>query len=94
MLGKIKSIIDNTVIVDLELELEKIGNLINRYVIIKSEDENIVGEIIDIKEKDAYINIVGNIIDGKFVFGEFLSRDLLILLISILFVLRFFLVSM
>ena len=32
--------------------------------------------------------------DGKFVFGEFLSRDLLILLISILFVLRFFLVSM
>lgn len=69
MLGNITSIIDNTVIIELKIDLKKVDNLINRYVIIQGNDNNIVGEIVDIRNNEAYINIVGSIIDGKFVFG-------------------------
>jgi len=69
MLGKIKSIIDNTVIVDLTVNLEEVDSLLNLYVLIKDEQTNIVGEIVEIKNNEAYINIVGEIIDNKFVFG-------------------------
>lgn len=69
MLGNISSIVDNTVIVDLKIDLQKVDNLINRYVVIKSTEEVIVGEIIDIQENQAYITIVGSIVDNEFVFG-------------------------
>ena len=69
MLGDIISIIENTVIVDLKIDLKKVDNLINKYAIIQGKDDNIVGEIVDIKNNEAYINIVGSIIDNKFVFG-------------------------
>ena len=69
MLGNIISIIDNTVVIDLKIDLKKVDNLINRYVIIQGTDNKIVGEIIDIKNNEAYINIVGSIIDDRFVFG-------------------------
>ena len=69
MLGNITSIIDNTVIIELKIDLKKVDNLINRYVIIQGNDNNIVGEIVDIRNNEAYINIVGSIIDDKFVFG-------------------------
>ena len=69
MLGKIKTIIDNTVIIDLSINLEEVDNLLNLYVLIKDGKTNIVGEIVEIKEQEAYINIVGEIINNKFVFG-------------------------
>ena len=69
MLGNITSIIDNTLIIELKIDLKKVDNLINRYVIIQGNDNNIVGEIVDIRNNEAYINIVGSIIDDKFVFG-------------------------
>ena len=69
MLGNIISIIENTVIIDLKIDLKKVDNLINRYVIIQNKEEKIIGEIVDIKNNEAYINIVGSIVDDKFVFG-------------------------
>lgn len=69
MLGSITSIIDNTVIIELKIDLKKVDNLINKYVIIQGNDNNIVGEIVDIRNNEAYINIVGSIINNKFVFG-------------------------
>ena len=69
MLGSITSIIDNTVVVDLKVDLKKVDNLINKYVVIKGTDETIVGEIIDIKENSAYITIIGSIENNQFVFG-------------------------
>ncbi len=69
MLGSISSIVDNTVIVDLKINLTEIDNLINRYVVIKGNKETIVGEIIDIKENKAYITIMGSIENNQFVFG-------------------------
>ena len=55
MLGNIISIIDNTAVIDLKIDLKKVDNLINRYVIIQGTDNKIVGEIIDIKNNEAYI---------------------------------------
>ena len=69
MLGKIKSIIDNTVIVDLTINLEEVDSLLNLYVLIKDGKTNIVGEIVEIRENEAYINIVGEIINNQFIFG-------------------------
>ena len=69
MLGNISSITDNTVIVDLKIDLNKVENLINKYVVIKGTDETIVGEIIDIKDNKAYITIMGSIENNEFIFG-------------------------
>ena len=69
MLGNISSIVDNTVIVDLKIDLNKVENLINKYVVIKGTDETIVGEIIDIKDNKAYITIMGSIENNEFIFG-------------------------
>ena len=69
MLGSISAIIDNTIIVDLKVDLKKVDNLINKYVIIKGTSETVVGEIIDIKDTQAYITLIGSIENNQFVFG-------------------------
>jgi len=69
MLGKIIAIEDNFVIVDLKIDIEKSNNIINKYALLKSNKINIVGEILNIKENNAYINILGEIINDQFVFG-------------------------
>ena len=69
MLGKIFSIEENTVIVDLKIDLEKEENLLSRHVIMKDDKRNIVGEIVDIKNNQAYINLLGEIINDEFIFG-------------------------
>ncbi len=69
MLGKIVSIEDNTVIVDLEIDLEKTENLLSHHVIMKDDKRKIVGEIVDVKNNQAYINLLGEIIKDNFVFG-------------------------
>ena len=69
MLGKIIAIEENTVIVDLSVNLEKTDNLISLHVLMQDEKRNIVGEIVDVKENKAYINLLGEIIKNDFVFG-------------------------
>ena len=69
MLGKIIAIEENTVIVDLSVNLEKTDNLISLHVLMQDEKRNIVGEIVDVKENKAYINLLGEIIKNNFVFG-------------------------
>lgn len=69
MLGNIISIEENTVLLRLNIELEKFENLINVHVVLDDEKRKIVGEITDIKEKIAYINLLGEIVNDKFVFG-------------------------
>lgn len=69
MLGNISSIIENTIIIKLEVDLKKISNLINKYVIIQDENNNIIGEISDINDNEAHVNILGSMVNGKFVFG-------------------------
>ena len=69
MLGKIVTIEDNTVCVNLDVDINKVENLISLHVLMKDKKRNIVGEITDIKENVAYINLIGEIVDDKFVFG-------------------------
>lgn len=69
MLGKIIGIEENIVFVKLGIPAEQFQNLINIYVIMEDEARKIVGEIVNIKEDVASINLLGEIIDDKFVFG-------------------------
>ena len=69
MLGNIIGIEENVILLKLNVELEKMQNLINLYVVFEEEKKLMVGEIIDIKDSIAYVNLVGEFINEKFVFG-------------------------
>lgn len=69
MLGKIIGIEENIVFVKLSISANEFQNLINIYVIMEDEVRKIVGEIVHIKEDIASINLLGEIIDDKFIFG-------------------------
>ena len=69
MLGKIIAIEDNIVIVKLSADLNKTKNIFNLYVMMQNDDNNIIGEVTDLKEGCAYINILGEIHDDNFVLG-------------------------
>ena len=69
MLGKIIGIEDGIVSLKLELDPEKMQNIVNLYVIMEDTDKRIVGEIVGLNENIAKISMVGEIIDDKFVTG-------------------------
>ena len=69
MLGNIQGIEDNIVILKLSIDLEKIKNLIGIHVEIKDDDDILIGEIINVKDGLAYINLLGEMVNGEFVFG-------------------------
>ncbi len=69
MLGNIIGIDANIVNVKLTLNINEVQSLINLYVILEDSVEKVVGEITDIKDGVAFINMLGQIKDGKFVSG-------------------------
>lgn len=69
MLGNIIGVEENTVLIKLNIDLNKFDSLINLHVIMENGDRKIVGEIADIKENVAYVNLLGEIINNRFVFG-------------------------
>ena len=69
MLGKIISIEDNTVKIKLEIEVDKVGSLSNLLVSMQDDDRKYIGEITNIEKQTADINLLGEIINEKFVFG-------------------------
>lgn len=69
MLGKIIGIEDNTVLLKLNVNLEEMQNIINLYVLFEDNDKKIIGEIADIKQNVAYINLVGEFNNDNFLFG-------------------------
>lgn len=69
MLGKIIGIDENQVLLKLNIRADEFSNLINVHVVMEEGKKKIVGEIINIKDEIAYINLLGEIINGKFVFG-------------------------
>lgn len=69
MIGNIIGIDGNTVIVKLSLKMTEVQNLVNLYVVMEDSRQRVVGEITDIKDGLAYINMVGEIRDGHFVSG-------------------------
>ena len=69
MIGDIIGIDENVVTVKLSINIEEVQSLINFYVIMDDGDRKIIGEIIDISDGNAYINLAGEMIDNSFVAG-------------------------
>ena len=69
MLGKILGIDENQVLLKINLDLEKYPSLIGNHLIMEDTQRRCVGEITDIKEGIAYINLLGEIKNNKFVYG-------------------------
>ena len=69
MLGNIIGIVENEILLKLAIDVNKFENLINIHVVMEDGNRKLVGEIIDIKDGIAHINLLGEIINDKFVFG-------------------------
>ena len=69
MIGKRIGIEENIIYVQLKEEILKTKNIINLHVTLNDSDGKIIGEITDIKDGIAYINLLGELINDKFVFG-------------------------
>ena len=69
MLGKIVAIEGNIVSVELEIDLTKFQSLLNLHVVMQEPTRTIIGEIVDINAKIAYVNLLGEIINNEFVYG-------------------------
>lgn len=69
MFGKIIGIEENIVSIKLLIEVDKIQSLLNLYVVMEEGEKRSVGEIINIKDGIASVNLLGEIINDKFVFG-------------------------
>lgn len=69
MLGTIIGIEENIVLIRLNIELDKYQSLLNLHVIMEDSQNKIVGEIDNIKDGIAYVNMLGEFHDNKFVFG-------------------------
>ena len=69
MLGKIVGIQENTVYLKLNVNLNEMQSIINLYVLLEDKERKMIGEIVDIKTDIANINLVGEFIDDKFLFG-------------------------
>ena len=77
MLGNIIGVEGNLVFLQLDAEILNVKNVINLYVNMKFEETQIVGEVIEISDQIATINLIGEIIDNKFVFGVLRKPSLL-----------------
>ncbi len=69
MLGNIIGIEENRIILKLNVKIEELQNIINLYVMIDDGEKKIIGEIEEIKDNLAYINLKGEFIDNDFKFG-------------------------
>ena len=69
MLGNIIGIEENIVLINLNIDLNRVQNLINLMVIMESEERRIIGEIINIKQNIAYVNLLGELKGENFIYG-------------------------
>ena len=69
MLGKILEINDNTVTIQLDIDINQQPNLIKLHIVFENGDERIVAEIASITQTTMTANIVGSITDNVFTPG-------------------------
>ncbi len=69
MLGKIKEILENSILLELSSDFDNKSNIINKYVMIDDENHRIIGEIVNMKVNMVSINLLGEIVNQQFVFG-------------------------
>ena len=69
MLGQIISIEENTVILKLNIDLTKFQSIVNLFAMLEEPDKKLIGEIVDIKDGNAYIHLLGEFKEDQFVPG-------------------------
>lgn len=70
MLGKIKEIIDNTVIIELAIDITAQPNLVNLHVVFEDgSNRKVIAEIANTNRTEMRATIVGEITDGRFTPG-------------------------
>ena len=69
MIGNIVGIDGNMALIKLSLDMREVQSLINLYVVMEDSKQKIVGEITDIKDGIAFVNMVGEIKENHFVSG-------------------------
>ena len=69
VLGKIIGIKDNIVLLKLNVKLEEMQNIINLYVMFEDNEKKLIGEIVDIDEGIAYVNLMGELDGDDFNFA-------------------------
>ena len=71
MIGKIEEIVDNSVRINLDIDITEQPNLVNYHVIFEDgSSKKIVAEIANVNKKIMVANIVGEIIDNNFIPGS------------------------
>ena len=70
MIGKIEEIIDNTVTIKLDIDINEQPNLVNLHVVFEDgSDKKVVAEIANVNQTKMLANVVGEINDGRFTPG-------------------------
>ena len=69
MIGNIIEVLGSRVRVNLAIDITSQNNFIGVHVIFEDNDKLIVGEIVFLDKKECHINIVGEIVNNKFVSG-------------------------
>ena len=70
MLGKIVEIIDGQVIINMTIDINNQVNLINLHVVFEDDKKKIIGEIVNITQKQIIVNILGEIRNNSFIPGN------------------------
>lgn len=83
MLGKIIGIEENMVTIQLSVDLNRIQSLINLYVVMEDDGKTLIGEVVNLNGNIASVNLIGEMINDKFIFGvirkpSFASKVMLI----------------
>ena len=73
MLGKIIEVNNKTIKIKLNIILDEIDNLVDRYVMIEDDDKKIVGKITNMNLEEAQIELIGQLVKNKFVYGLILK---------------------
>lgn len=74
MLGKIIEIVDNSLTIELNSNFLSI-NLMNRYAMI-DDSHQLVGEIVGFNKNQCIINLLGEVLNQKFIFGMIIKPSL------------------
>lgn len=69
MLGKIIAIEENIVQIKLNPQLTNIGNITNSFIAFENNENNIIGEAINIKDNILYVNLIGQVKNNVFLTG-------------------------
>ena len=79
MIGKIEEIIDNSVKIKLNININEQPNLVNVHVVFEDGDNKVVGEIVNVNKKILKANVVGVSIVNPLLYGPVLIMRAILL---------------